>query len=104
MLWSPGFGFAGTTGLGGGGSLGVGVVLRLAAQGLIESTAEARYDFSGFFSAAPVPVLVVGAIGFLLRPESHQEDEEDEVENEALRLPLDVEVEEVVGLNLAGRG
>lgn len=50
MLWSPpvltGFG-----GGGGTGSLGTGVEPRLpAAQGLIESTAEAQEDFSTFFS------------------------------------------------------
>jgi hypothetical protein len=37
----------------GWGSFGVGVALRLPAQGLIESTAEARYDFSAFLSPGP---------------------------------------------------
>lgn len=53
MAWSSGL-------LGGGGGrssscllVWVGVVLRLLAQGLIESTAELKYDFSGFLSAAP---------------------------------------------------
>jgi hypothetical protein len=33
--------------------LRVGVVLRLEAQGLMESTADARYDFSVFLSPVP---------------------------------------------------
>lgn len=40
----------GAAGLGGGLSLGVGVVLRAVFHGLMESTALAKYDFSTFFS------------------------------------------------------
>lgn len=83
--------------------MGAGVVLRLVAQGLMESTADARYDFSGFLSAAPGPVPLVGAIGFLLGPEGHQAEKEGEEENEALGPRLDAKVE-VVGLKTAGRG
>lgn len=49
MLWS----FSEVAGFGGGGtgSLGTGVVLRLTAQGLMESTADAHVDFSALLSA-----------------------------------------------------
>lgn len=51
MLWS----FSEVISLAGGGtgSLGTGVELRLPAQGLIESTAEAQVDFSAFLSTGP---------------------------------------------------
>lgn len=58
MLWSPpelpGFGGGGGGGTG-AGSLGTGVVLRLPAQGLMESTAEAQVDFSPLLSAGADP-------------------------------------------------
>lgn len=51
MLWSPPW-FVGLGAGGAGGSLGVGVELRLTDHGLIDSTAEAQVDFSAFLSAA----------------------------------------------------
>ena len=62
-LWSPGFVGCGGFGT---GSFGVGVVLRLPAQGLMESTAEAHEDFSAFLSPGPDAMLFAG-------PECHPE-------------------------------
>ena len=59
-MWSSAFLVGvdfGGAGLGGGLSLGVGVVLRVVFHGLIESTALAKYDFSAFFSAFFSPPL-----------------------------------------------
>lgn len=50
MLWSAPEVVAVFDGGGGAGSFGTGVVLRLPAQGFIESTAEAQVDFSAFLS------------------------------------------------------
>ena len=58
-LWSPGFGGGGGGGFG-AGSLGVGVVLRLPAQGLMESTAEAQVDFSAFLSPGVDAMVLAG--------------------------------------------
>lgn len=57
MLWS----FSELVGFGGGGtgiSLGTGVELRLTAQGLMESTAEAQVDFSALLSAGAEAMVV----------------------------------------------
>lgn len=61
MLWSSGL-------LGGaGGRISVcllpcvGVVLRLAAHGFIDSTAEVKYDFSTFLSEAPEAMVMENA-------------------------------------------
>jgi len=67
--WSSAFCAAGAFCLGcgrGGLSLSVGVVLRLEVQGLIDSTALARYDFSVFFSAFLSVLLVFGGTAFSL--------------------------------------
>ena len=60
MLWSPPWGAGAALGGGGaGGSLGVGVELRLTDHGLIDSTAEAHVDFSAFLSAPDPEAMVL---------------------------------------------
>jgi hypothetical protein len=47
----------------GAGSLGVGVALRLPPHGLIDSTADVKYDFSGFLSGGAEDILSTGPGG-----------------------------------------